>query len=204
LGGPYAISQGTLAANSNYTMSYAGANLTITPAPLTIQADDKSRAAGVANPPFTGTYSGFQFGETPTVLTGALAFNTSATIASAPGVYAVTPFGQTSGNYAITYVNGALTVGAGTPQPLAAPLSTFVNPVIQAVNLWVPDPYIVAYGTDESTLVAEGDTGLLPPTASGPATGANPGAHPGEQPSAGVQADWRCFRYGLFTNSRCR
>ena len=33
-GGPYAISQGTVSANSNYTISYTGANLTINPQPF--------------------------------------------------------------------------------------------------------------------------------------------------------------------------
>ena len=33
-GGPYAISQGTLAANSDYTISFTGNSLTITPATL--------------------------------------------------------------------------------------------------------------------------------------------------------------------------
>ena len=46
------------------------------------------------------------------MLAGTLAFNTPATIAAPPGAYTITPFGQTSGNYAITYVNGTLTVGA--------------------------------------------------------------------------------------------
>ena len=34
-GSPYAITQGTLAASSNYTLTYTGANLTVTAAALT-------------------------------------------------------------------------------------------------------------------------------------------------------------------------
>jgi len=120
--GSYAITQGGLtnAANANYTITYVGDNFAITPAPLAIQADDKSRVTGVPNPPFTATYSGFVSGETPAVLTGPLSFTTPATTASPPGAYAITPFGQTSGNYTITYVDGNLTVN-GVPtvsQPL--------------------------------------------------------------------------------------
>jgi hypothetical protein len=36
--GAYAITQGTLAASSNYALSYVGANLTVTAAPLTVTA----------------------------------------------------------------------------------------------------------------------------------------------------------------------
>ena len=38
-GSPYAISQGNLAANSDYTIAFTGNNLTITPATLTVKAN---------------------------------------------------------------------------------------------------------------------------------------------------------------------
>jgi len=98
---------------NNYAISYVpNATGVIAAAALTVTADDKNRPQGTLNPPFTATYGGFQAGETPAVLAGTLAFNTPATIAAPPGAYTITPFGQTSGNYAITYVNGTLTVGA--------------------------------------------------------------------------------------------
>ncbi len=40
VGSPYAIQQGTLALNSNYTLTYVGAILTITPAPVAITVTD--------------------------------------------------------------------------------------------------------------------------------------------------------------------
>src|SRR5262249_61884155 len=49
-GSPYAISQGTLAANSNYTISFTGNSLTITPATLTVTADAQSKVYGQADP----------------------------------------------------------------------------------------------------------------------------------------------------------
>src|SRR6202043_3036341 len=48
--GSYAITQGTLAASANYALSYVGANLTVTAAPLTVTADAQSRLYGAANP----------------------------------------------------------------------------------------------------------------------------------------------------------
>jgi MBG domain (YGX type) len=117
-GGPYAINQNTLAANSNYTLTtYTVNNLAITPAALSIQADNASRAQGTANPSFTATYTGFKLSETPAVLGGALVFFTPATVVSPSGFYSIAPSGQTSSNYAVTYVNGVLAVGAPLPLP---------------------------------------------------------------------------------------
>jgi hypothetical protein len=63
-GGPYAINKGTLAANSNYTLVFAGANLTITKAPLTVTANDKSMLLNGTVPALTATLTGFQYSET--------------------------------------------------------------------------------------------------------------------------------------------
>ena len=95
---------------SNYTIGYVNGSLTITPAPLTITANDASRPVNTPNPQFTASYAGFVGGETPAVLNGALSFSTPATQASPVGIYPITPYGQSSGNYAITYVDGDLTV----------------------------------------------------------------------------------------------
>jgi hypothetical protein len=120
--GGYNYTAGTLTLSGTAVVNYSGAAfvpggslLNITPAPLTVTADDKSRPIGVPNPPFTASYAGFQFGETPAVLGGVLVFATPATIVSPPGLYSITPSGQTSTNYTITYVNGVLTVGGLPP-----------------------------------------------------------------------------------------
>src|ERR1035438_4275350 len=52
-GGPYAINQGTLSAGSNYTISYTGSNLTITPYLLTVTANAQSKVYGAADPALT-------------------------------------------------------------------------------------------------------------------------------------------------------
>jgi type VI protein secretion system component Hcp len=83
---------------------------TITPAPLTITANNQSKITGEANPPFTVGYSGFVAGQGPGVLGGSLTFSTTATTASPPGIYTITPAGLTSGNYAISFVSGTLIV----------------------------------------------------------------------------------------------
>ena len=53
--GGYAIGKGTLAANSNYTISSTGSTLTITPAPLTVTANPQSKVYGTADPALTVT-----------------------------------------------------------------------------------------------------------------------------------------------------
>lgn len=113
-GSPYAITQGTLAANSNYALTgFAQGNFTTTPRALTIAADNKANAVGNPLPPFTATYSGLALGDTAASLGGVLAFATPATIASPPGSYAIVPSGQSSGNYTISYINGTLLVTPG-------------------------------------------------------------------------------------------
>src|ERR1019366_8144908 len=102
------ITQGTLTPNGNYTISFTGNTLTITKAALSVTADAKTKTYGAADPAFTVTYAGFVNGETSAVLGGTLAF------ARAPGEnvgsYLITPSGQTSGNYAITFNTGTLSI----------------------------------------------------------------------------------------------
>jgi len=90
--------------------------LTITPAPLQIVADDKARAVNVPNPPFSATATGLKLGQTVGDLNGTLVFTTPATTTSPPGAYTITPGGVFSGNYTITFVDGVLVVGQGAPQ----------------------------------------------------------------------------------------
>jgi len=112
--GSYAITPSGQS-STNYTIAYVNGALGVTPAPLGVAANSATRLYGAANPAFSATYSGFQNGETATVLTGTLALATPAVPTSNVGSYAITPSGQSSTNYTIAYVNGALGV---TPAPL--------------------------------------------------------------------------------------
>ena len=86
------------------------AQINVTPAPLTVTADDASMTAGQPLPAFTAHDTGFVRGEGPGVLGGTLSFSVSPDAKSKPGRYAITPGGLSSANYAITYANGTLTV----------------------------------------------------------------------------------------------
>src|SRR5689334_1077352 len=94
----------------NYTVTSINGTLTINPAPLTITADDKTKILNAPNPAFTASYSGFVLGEGPSVLSGTLTCTTTAVTTSPVGGYPITCSGQTSTNYAITYVAGTLHV----------------------------------------------------------------------------------------------
>jgi hypothetical protein len=115
--GSYAITvaPGTLAAaNYDFPTLVAG-TLRVTPAPLTIRADDLVRGVGQPNPPLTASYIGFVNGDGPSSLASPAVLSTTATACSPVGVYPITVSGAASPNYAITFVDGTLTVIASSP-----------------------------------------------------------------------------------------
>ena len=89
--------------------------LTVKPAPLTITVDNVSRFTGQPNPVFILHYTGFVNGETEANLTYPPIVTTTATEASPPGDYPIVISGASSSNYAITVINGTLTVKAIPP-----------------------------------------------------------------------------------------
>lgn len=117
--GIYAITQGSLTAGNNYTISFTGANLIISKAKLTITAKSKTITYG-DDPANDGvTYSGLADTEDESVLSGSLtyAYNTVAngtgaayTKTSEPGSYYIIPSGLSAANYVITFAPGTLTV----------------------------------------------------------------------------------------------
>jgi filamentous hemagglutinin family protein len=113
--GPFAITGSGLTTANNYVFVQAAGNaaaLTITPASLTITANDQTKVYGAAVPTLTDSYSGLVNGDTSGSLTTAATNTTTATAAShvAGGPYAITASGAVDSDYAISYVAGALTV----------------------------------------------------------------------------------------------
>ena len=114
--GSYAI-DGSGLTSSNYTItaSQAAANgtaYTVTKAALTVTANAASKTYdGLSYSGGNGvSYSGFVNSETASVLGGSLAYGGTSQGAVNAGSYVITPSGLTSGNYAITYADGTLTV----------------------------------------------------------------------------------------------
>ena len=95
---------------TNYSVIYDNGTLTILPAPLLGRVDNKNRAYGTTNPIFTVTYSGFVNGEDASIVREILITSTPATTNSSIGTYPVSATGQRAPNYAITFVDGTLTV----------------------------------------------------------------------------------------------
>jgi hypothetical protein len=111
--GNYPIHVSNLA-SPNYTVQYVDGTLTVTPAALTISANNAQRAYGADNPSFAASYSGFVNGQDESILTSPVTFATDAVKASPVGTYAVHVFGATAPNYAINFLDGSLTVGTAT------------------------------------------------------------------------------------------
>ncbi|MFN8454654.1 MAG: YDG domain-containing protein [Anaerolineae bacterium] len=96
----------------NYTLTQPTTTADITAATLTVTANDDSKSYdGVAYSGGNGvSYAGFVAGEDETDLSGALTYSGSSQGAVNAGLYLITPGGLTSTNYAITFVDGDLTV----------------------------------------------------------------------------------------------
>ncbi|MEN5114209.1 MBG domain-containing protein [Brevundimonas diminuta] len=107
--GRYDINQGTLAASSNYALTFNVGALSIGQRAITVTADDLSRIYGDANPVLTWTVGGMGLVNGDS-LSGALA--TAADSASNVGRYDIDrgTLGVSS-NYALTFNVGALSIG---------------------------------------------------------------------------------------------
>lgn len=92
-----------------YVVVVNNGTLSVTPAPLSIVANDLARAAGQPNPAFTGTVTGVKNGEAISAT-----FASSASANSQAGTYDIVPTLQDGSgkisNYAVTISNGTLTV----------------------------------------------------------------------------------------------
>jgi len=101
----YAINQGTLALNSNYTLTYVGADLTIGGKTITVTADAKSKTYGDADPALTYTSAPALVGTD--TFTGSLTRSPGENV----GTYAINQGNLSAGaNYAITYVGNDFTI----------------------------------------------------------------------------------------------
>jgi hypothetical protein len=108
---------------TNFSNSQNGVNQSVSPAPLTITADNKSKVAGSPNPTLTFTPSGFVNGDTVNSLTTQPTLSTTATTTSPANTYPITASGAVDPNYSISYVPGTLTVTAAVGTPTKTTLS---------------------------------------------------------------------------------
>ena len=107
--GSYPITA-TGAVDPNYNIIYVPGTLTINPAPLTITANNATKAYGAAMPALSVGYSGFVNGDTSASLTATPTVSTTGTSSSPAGNYPITATGAVDPNYTIAYVQGTLTI----------------------------------------------------------------------------------------------
>ncbi len=170
--GDYPITQGTLTAvDGDYTITFTGSTLSITPAPLTITANDVSTVYGAPLPALTASYSGFVNNDTAASLTTPPSLTTPATATSPVGTYPISVSGASSSDYTITYVPGTITIAkAGSSVGVSESLSTSV--VGQGVTFTVQvAPISPSTGHPTGTVTFFADGNSLGTAAVDPATG---------------------------------
>jgi hypothetical protein len=114
--GSYAIGQGTLALNSNYVLTFVGANLTITARPIAVKADAQTKVYGQTDPSLSYQItSGTLFGSD--AFSGALVRAGGEDV----GTYAINQGTLAlSSNYDLTYVGANFTITQATLTVTAA------------------------------------------------------------------------------------
>ena len=126
--GTYAIVASGASAD-NYSISYEPGTLTVKKAPMTITVANAARVYGAANPTFSYTALDNAGKDVLSALSTKPTMSTDATVLSVVGEYTITAVGAESTNYAITVVDGTLSVNK-------APLTI------------TPKNVMVEYGTD--------------------------------------------------------
>jgi hypothetical protein len=168
--GIYPITESTLAATGNYTIgTFISANVTVSPALLTVTAASQRMTYGGSVPVLTYTYAGLVNGDKSAAFSGALA--TSATSASPVGSYPITESTlAATGNYTIGTFN------AGSLKVTAAPLTITANNATKIVG--TPNPsFSVSYAgfVNGDTSSSLGGTLVITTTAT---TSSPAGAYP--------------------------
>lgn len=110
---PIEFNLGTLS-NANYRFSGTNGSLTITPALLTVKAEDQTRGYGLTNPLLTASYHGFVNGQGAEIISGSPALVTTAETNSSVGGYPIVPglgtLGLSDTNYVFWFTNGTLMI----------------------------------------------------------------------------------------------
>ncbi|MCL1822876.1 MAG: YDG domain-containing protein, partial [Oscillospiraceae bacterium] len=161
--------------------------VTVTPAPLTITADDKTTEYGTAAlPAYTYSAATFRLSDTTAVLSGGTVA-CSYSFGNGAGTYNIIASGFTADNYSISYVMGTLTVTkrnisnasiaaipnktyTGSPITLTtAELNTYITDIVSATDLiQTPRDFTVSYSNNTNAGTA---TVTITPTGTGNYTG---------------------------------
>ncbi|MBB6502546.1 MBG domain-containing protein [Pedobacter cryoconitis] len=145
--GIYPVNVSGLTVTSNYIVSYLPGTFNVTPAALTIKADNAERGVGQPDPVFTITYTGFVNGDQSSVLIDKPVVVTTATAGSGKGIYPINVSAATASNYTISYIAGQLSIKS-------------------VPSVVYPDLPVVSYGDASFNPAVTADSGLQPTYAS--------------------------------------
>jgi hypothetical protein len=137
----------------NYSVSTNTGTLTVTPATLVVTAADQTRVFSAPNPPLTVSFSGFVNGEDTNALNGAPELDTTVTLNSPVGSYAITVSSGTltSSNYSFLFVAGTLMVDMADS---SSALNSSENPSTQDAAVTFTS---VVSATEPATAIPSGD-----------------------------------------------
>ena len=151
---------------NNYNVIVTNGTLTITPAPLSVTADNASRVYGDPNPVFTGTIVGIKNGDAITAT-----YTSIATVASAVGTYPIVAnlidLTHKLGNYTITKTDGVLTITQAPLTVTAADASRLYgdpNPIFTGtiVGIKNADAITATYSSAATVLSDVGTYPIIP------------------------------------------
>jgi len=144
-------------------------SLTVTPAVLTLTANNATRVFDTANPTFTGGYSGALNGDSFT-----MSFSTTASLLSDVGTYAIVPSaaGAALANYTVSATNGTLTITPMTGATITANNATrtygTANPVFTGSISGAPaNSTLTVTGTTTATQYSPVGSYAITPAISG-------------------------------------
>jgi hypothetical protein len=116
--------------DNDYDIALVNGTLSVTPASLTVMANNATKIYGQPNPTFTGMIFGIQNGDNITAT-----YSSPATDTSLAGTYPIIPAlvdpDSKLGNYSVTPINGTLTI---TPAALTVTITAPPSGFVQAVN----------------------------------------------------------------------
>jgi hypothetical protein len=107
--GSYGINLQGFGTSDNYHATVQSGSLTITPRPLTIVADNKTKTYGDPNPAFTATFEGLASFDTAAVIPD-VRFSTQATQTSGVSTFGILVSSGLNQNYKISYQAGQLQI----------------------------------------------------------------------------------------------
>ncbi|MBV9519983.1 MAG: hypothetical protein JO068_17900, partial [Hyphomicrobiales bacterium] len=120
--GPLTVNDGNGGANYILSILNPTASGAITPASLTITANNATAVQGGPQPAFSASFSGFPAGLGSGTLTGTITFTVTA-VPGMPGSFEVLPGGLSSANFTIAFVPGTLLLTGGNNQPVDTPMN---------------------------------------------------------------------------------